>query len=260
MGIVHLKHWKLCLLLFVLLIYAFVLEPNILMVERLKLSDTPSLKIAFFADIHIWIQKPLHSLFLNELRQEKVDLILFGGDVLSPYTDMKYFAELFTELASIAPIYAVYGNWEESETAVVDRIFKQAGVQVLHTRSTTVEVRGKKIGITGAPSHHYFSWTRFLPEEEFDLKILMVHAPNMLEGSADILKKYDLVLAGHTHGGQFYFPWITEWVLKSTRGFSGRYFRGMYKLDETKIYVTRGLGGWFPGRFASLPELVIIEL
>jgi predicted MPP superfamily phosphohydrolase len=162
MGIVHLKHWKLCLLLFVLLIYAFVLEPNILMVERLKLSDTPSLKIAFFADIHIWIQKPLHSLFLNESGRKGSISYSCGEMCFRLYTDMKYFAEFFTELASLAPIYAVYGNWEELETAVIDTYFQSGRCAGSSFTFDVVEISRQKDRKTGAPSHHYFSWTRFL--------------------------------------------------------------------------------------------------
>jgi hypothetical protein len=87
----------------------------------------------------------------------------------------------------------------------------------------------------------------------------MVHAPNLLEEHMDILEDYDLVLAGHTHGGQFFIPWLTETILKTSRGFSGDYFRGLYETDGTKIFVTRGVGGWFPGRLASPPEILFIE-
>lgn len=260
MGIVKLKHWKGLTLLIGLLLYVFIFEPNVLTVKRLTFSEKPSIKIAFFADIHIWSKNLLHGQLLKRLREENIDLILFGGDSLSPHTNMKYFQELFTQLVSIAPVYAVYGNWEESETESVDKIYAQAGVTLLHTRSRVIDLGGKKVGLTGAPSHHYFSWTRFLPDQEYDFKILMVHAPNLLENSKDILQKYDLVLAGHTHGGQFYIPWLTQTILESTRGFSGNYFRGFYELENTDIYITRGLGGWFPGRLASPPELVIIEL
>ena len=256
------KHWKAILVITTFLGYVFILEPNILTVTRLTLADEgeeTAIKLAFFADIHIWTKKPLYSSLLKRLEDEDVDLILFGGDVLSPYTNMNYFRELFIELGSIAPMYSIYGNWEESETGIVDAVFKEAGINVLHTRSTLLEIGGKKIGITGVPSHHYFSWTRFLPEGDYDMKILLIHAPNLLEKFPDILNKFDLVLAGHTHGGQFYIPWVTEALLKSGRGFSGDFFRGLYEYNDTKIYVTRGLGGWFPGRLASPPELVIIE-
>ncbi len=253
------KHWKIWLIVVGIIAYVFLIEPNILTIERLTFSEEPSAKIAFFADIHIWTKKPIHTHLLERLVEEGVDLILFGGDVLSPYTDMEYMRSYFSELARIAPVFAVYGNWEESETDVMEKIYEELGINVVHTRSAVIQIADKKLGLTGTPSHHYFSWTRFLPEDNYDLKILMVHAPNLLEEHMDILDMYDLVLAGHTHGGQFYIPWLTETILKTSRGFSGDFFRGHYDTNETEIYVTRGVGGWFPGRLASPPEILFIE-
>ncbi len=253
------KHWKIWLIVAGIIAYVFLIEPNILTIERLTFSEEPSAKIAFFADIHIWTKKPIHDHLLERLVDEGVDLILFGGDVLSPYTDMEFMKNYFSQLVRIAPVYVVYGNWEESETDVMGKIYEELGINVIHTRSTVIQIAGKKLGLTGTPSHHYFSWTKFLPDDEYDLKILMVHAPNMLEEHPDILEKFDLVLAGHTHGGQFYIPWLTEIILKSSRGFSGDYYRGLYETNGTKIFVTRGIGGWFPGRLASPPEILFIE-
>ena len=254
-----LKHWKFWLVFACVIAYVFLIEPNILTVERLTFSDDPSVKIAFFADIHIWTKKPLHDRILEKFADEGVDLILFGGDVLAPYTDMEYMERFLSELTAIAPVYAVYGNWEESETTTMQKVYEEAGINVVHANSAKIQISDKKLGLTGTPSHHYFSWTKFLPEDDYDLKILMVHAPNLLEEREDVLKDFDLVLAGHTHGGQFYIPWLTEAILKSTRRFSGDFFRGLYQINGTKVFVTRGVGGWFPGRLASLPELVFIE-
>ena len=88
-------------------------------------------------------------------------------------------------------------------------------------------------------------------------RVALVHAPdsaeNLPHGGAD------LVLAGHTHGGQFTLPGLESWV--AWRFARTRYLAGMYRINDMPVYVNRGLGTTgLPLRFRARPELTLLRL
>jgi len=88
-------------------------------------------------------------------------------------------------------------------------------------------------------------------------RIALVHTPD----SAEYLPRdaADLVLAGHTHGGQCTLPGLESWVAwKFART---RYVAGMYSINDMPVYVNRGLGTTgLPLRFRARPELTLLRL
>lgn len=88
-------------------------------------------------------------------------------------------------------------------------------------------------------------------------RIALVHEPDLAErlppGCAD------LVLAGHTHGGQITLPGMKPFI---TRRFAkSNYVEGLYRINEMPVYVNRGLGcSGLPIRFRARPEVALIRL
>ena len=83
-------------------------------------------------------------------------------------------------------------------------------------------------------------------------KLLLSHRPEVAERVPAL--DYDLILAGHTHGGQF-FPWTLIAMLDH------RYYLGLYKLEKGHIYVSAGTGSWGPLlRLGTTAEITILEL
>jgi hypothetical protein len=86
------------------------------------------------------------------------------------------------------------------------------------------------------------------------LKLLLSHNPNIIWQAAEA--RVDLILSGHTHGGQINLP---SWRRRARRFWP--YLRGHGQLGQTQIYVNRGLGTVIvPVRFKCPPEITLIEL
>lgn len=99
------------------------------------------------------------------------------------------------------------------------------------------------------------------PEKAFskyDLKlpgVILAHNPDTVTRLKDF--PGDLVLSGHTHGGQINLPWL--W--KRFTSMENRQFKsGMHQILDKSLYISRGLGGVIPFRFNTRPELVLITI
>jgi hypothetical protein len=88
-------------------------------------------------------------------------------------------------------------------------------------------------------------------------RLMLAHSPDIMPDAVE--EKIDLVLAGHTHGGQVRFPFVGATVCPSRYG--TRYAAGLYREGRTTLYVNRGLGTVrFPVRFLCRPELALLTL
>ncbi|HPE67747.1 MAG TPA: metallophosphoesterase [Thermotogota bacterium] len=246
---------------FLLGAYGMLVEPNFLQTRELSPSVTgvpkpQGVRVVFFADLHMGKWRGFHERLLQRIADVKPSLILFGGDALSRFTDVSDLKRFFSALSEICPVYAIFGNWEEYAPVHMRKRYEELDVNLLEMESTVVHVDGMRIGLTGLESHQFFPRTTFLsPDVPTDYRILLVHAPNHLEQYPEVLDGFDLVLSGHTHGGQLFFPGLSRWISETAQGTSYTFFRGAYRLGHTGIFVTKGVGQWFPFRLFSAPEL-----
>lgn len=249
-------------------IYVFLIEPNRLTVTYIGTSENPTaypleseLRIAFFADLHMYKYREFHQRLLDEIEGYHPDIILFGGDALGKMTDVHDLELFFHNLEKIAPCYTNFGNWEEYAPVHMKQRFKNLGITFIDKETIYETIKDFKIGITGLESHYFLSQTTLIDKtQQHDLSILLIHSPIGLDNKKDVLESYDLVLSGHIHGGQYAIPFLTKKILDWRNGQDIEFYAGEYKEKETMIYVTRGVGQWFPGRFNCPPELVILDL
>lgn len=253
---------KLFLLVFsvIFLIYIFIIEPNMLEVIYINKTDSEKIRIVFFADLHMYYYFDFHKRLVEKVRSLEPDLIIFGGDALSYKTNVKDLEKFFTDVEKIAPVYTIFGNWEEHAPYHMRERYENLGIFLIENSSVEIEIKNKKLLLTGTESHYYFSRMEFPDSDEFLTKLLIVHAPNKLENYSDIITKYDYVLCGHTHGGQFYLPFISKKISETLSGTSYKFFRGLYTMNDTEIFVSKGVGQWFPGRLFSIPDIGVIDI
>jgi predicted MPP superfamily phosphohydrolase len=244
-----------------------------------KGDDLPSsfdgFKIAQVSDFHSEEFGKDNVRLLNKLRASKPDIIAFTGDTLDSY-DVNYDISLnfIKEALKIAPCYFVMGNHEgrlEGYESFKNQIIDM-GVVVLENTSCQIERNGEKITLYGLLDPESLKGEEYGYGEmgilekllrELDYKdegygILLSHRPECFDYYVDY--KFDLVLTGHTHGGQFRLPIIGA-VYAPNQGFFPKYSSGMHTSGETTMIVSRGLGNSsIPLRFNNTPELVLITL
>jgi len=134
-------------------------------------------------------------------------------------------------------------------------------MKVLLNEHVTIEKGGERILLAGVTDYsgggflasHASSPERSLENApETSTRILLAHQPKSIFEAARV--GFDLVLSGHTHGGQF-FPWNYMVALDQP------YVSGLHKHEETYIYVSKGTGYWGPPvRLGARSEITVITL
>lgn len=247
---------------------AALAEPYMLSVERhvIGLSRLPQelngLRIVHLSDIH-------HSPFTGSEHIEHAietanslepDIIALTGDYISH--DPAYAApcaELMGRLRARYGVYAVLGNHDHwTDAALITDLFRAEGIKVLVNEGMRFELRGASFWLAGVDDT--MVGMEDLPlalagSTADEMKLLLAHNPVILRRAARA--GVDLVLSGHTHGGQV--TWRSE---KSASGRPRRrILRGLGRRSNTQIYVTRGLGTVvLPIRYGCPPEVSLLEL
>lgn len=211
---------------------------------------------------------------LERVEQAQPDCIALTGDLVdSRHTDVDAALSFAREAAKIAPTYYVTGNhearleeWEKLLTGL-----EEAGVTILQNESILLDREGHSIVFSGVedPSFHDDHplhdtegiWERNLESlspEEGRYTILLSHRPEYFAFYEKL--GFDLVLAGHAHGGQFRLPGIGG-LWAPGQGLFPEYDAGLYQQGGTAMAVSRGLGNsLFPFRVNNRPEIVAITL
>ncbi len=202
----------------------------------------------------VWLARKLQTL--------EPDLIFITGDFVNrSYREAIPARQGLLALSSIAPTYGVLGNhdfWEGPEE--LSRLLTDAGVRMLRNQHVVIEVNGNQLLIAGVDDwktgHDDLERAVYGMPEESMTRILLSHCPDLLETAAD--HRFDLVLAGHTHGAQVRIPILGRVV---NRFMHGKYDRGWMKRGDTALYINRGLGVVFvPVRYDSDAEVSVLNL
>lgn len=130
--------------------------------------------------------------------------------------------------------------------------------ELLHNKTKVIPVRQSYLNVCGLGE---YMADRFNPAEaflEYDSKypgIILSHNPD----TGPKLTKYpgEIILSGHTHGGQINLPWIWK---KVTLLENMNFKKGLWKLNDKWMYVSRGVGSVFDFRWFSMPEIVLLTL
>lgn len=244
------------LFIFCIFIWSFFIEPNLLVVKHYK-SDSFNTRIVFASDFHISkSDKKRLERVVNLINAQKPDLVLFGGDFIKGHDGKNTLpiekqAEILSRIN--APVVTVLGNhdgWYNKEK--VAQCLSNIGFTVLLNSNTKIGelyVAGVEDLQTSIPN------IQQALSETNSPRILLTHSPDIYY---DVKENVDLILAGHTHGGQVYIPLIGAPIIPSKYG--SKFAKRVIKETQNKMIITKGIGtSILPLRFCSVPEIVVIN-
>lgn len=188
------------------------------------------------------------------------DYITAHGDVFGPWrTAMPVCAEILKGLKAPVRLCSL-GNHDIIDAPLVIRCLQGAGLSVLRNSFMSLDSRGDRLWFAGIDDA-YFGNPQLdlaIPQAtEREPVVLLGHEPDY----ADTVERFggvDLMLAGHSHGGQVRIPGVTRSFLPVM---GRRYVRGLFHLDDLQLYVNRGIGAvHLPIRFRCPPEITLFTL
>jgi predicted MPP superfamily phosphohydrolase len=242
-------------------------EANTLIVEKIEISigrlpkKLDNFRIVHLSDIH---HSPFTSLehitraveIANDLR---ADMFVLTGDYVSHETEyIAPVARVLGDLKSEFGTFACLGNhdhWTDAE--LVTKEFRAANINVLINEGFRFEARDASFWLCGVDDYMVgktdlqSALRGSFPDE---MKLLLAHNPIIFRQAARC--DVDLILSGHTHGGQVKIRDEEKRILPRRK-----LKNGLHRRKDTQIYITRGIGTVvLPVRFGCPPEISLIEL
>lgn len=258
--------------------YVSQIEPRWLAVSRIRVplaqpSTSNGIRILQLSDLHLSSVVPLE--LIEESVElglaEKPDVIALTGDFYTGQArQAEAYAKVLSRLSDAAPTFACLGNhdggrWSQYRGGLqmidaVRSMLGKANVPCLVNETRTIEVRGQRmafIGVGDLWSAMCEPRTAFaqLGDRTGEQRIVLSHNPDakMMFRSYD----WDLMLCGHTHGGQVCLPFVGA-PFAPVR--DKRFLHGLYAWEKRWIHVTSGVGNLHGIRFNCRPEISVLTL
>ena len=218
------------------------------------------LRIGHVSDFHLGDLMPIDRAknAIELLARQEPDIIVCTGDVVDLHVEGA--EELLEELTSVrAPLgtMLVLGNHDELDCAdTLSSMAINAGVTLLRDASCNVQVGGHQLNISG------IDWAKSSKQCKQkvvrsctqDTHLLLSHNPRAFKPAAAL--NIPLTLSGHTHGGQM--------ALRNKKGANlavgHRYSAGTYERGDSRLFVTVGVGAWFPLRINCPAEVALLTV
>lgn len=265
----------LCLFLTAALLagYAFKIEPAMLFTHYYDLNApdrkiTQVIRVVQLSDIQVNAYYTEHNLakLVDKVNDLSPDVIVFTGDLFDNFSKYKAVESVTQALSSLHADYGKYAVWGNRDygggaSRVYADMMSESGFTLLNNEGVNITTtKGQKLFIGGLDDALLgfpdISATLRYMENDADYRIILLHEP-------DIADRFDtdsanLLLAGHSHGGQVRLPFIKSPVT----ALAEKYTSGFYDLSESmKLYVNTGIGtSHIPVRFMVPPEIAVFNI
>lgn len=227
---------------------------------------------------------------IKRIKQSNPNVIVITGDLIYKRSknmekEISDVTDFVNNIVKIAPVYFVTGNHEiQTGGKYLNKIrenLTKAGATLLNETFVKLNFKDKYINLAGINDLEiYYDYyvnehmkngkdLEGIEEEiinnllakiklnDSEFNVLLTHQPQFIEIYAKY--KYDLVFAGHAHGGQIRMPFIGP-LIAPGQGLFPKYTSGLHICENTKMIISRGLGKSKIPRFLSEPELIICKL
>jgi predicted MPP superfamily phosphohydrolase len=197
--------------------------------------------------------------------EQDPDVVALTGDLLSTQRGATRLRAAVERLRARHGVFAVLGNHDVDatrdpfSTPTDASAVSEAGALLLEDSSVELEVNGRRVQMVGGDPRRGWKARRLerLADPEADLRVLLFHFPDVTEQLPP--GAFDLILAGHLHGGQICLP--TPRGKLRLEHLRARHWEGLHETRAGMLYVSRGLGTSFvPFRFLARPEATKLVL
>lgn len=245
--------------------YGFGIEPQIPEVEKVTLylrGFPEKLRAVHISDLHIHRENRLMTRVGDLIKEFEPDCIFLTGDLVESDRETDVCLHWLSKLKANAGIFFAPGNWEHWSGSLKNNLSQKLasiGITTLSNSGQIIKWGDGQWFLCGIDDAYYGSpdIKRALEDQpESTCTVLLSHSP--VGAYLAQWFRCDLVLSGHTHGGQVRLPWFG--AIKTPPG-SGPFEMGLYHLRSTRLYVNRGIGNSvFPGRLFCPPEVTYLTI
>lgn len=217
------------------------------------------LRIVHFSDLH-FVGCPGEGYYRWVFRQAaalRPDAFVFTGDLIDDPELVPMAVDILSTLTAIAPCFFVLGNhdWRFDHEQLRQTVQRAGWINVAG-QTLSVELGGRRVVISGS-ERPWLGHNPPSPEGDGTaLRLFVSHSPDQV-GFA-LRGGYDVMLAGHTHGGQVVLPVIGPVYSPSIHGV--RFAAGTFPIGPMHLHVSRGVGGKDPLRWRCCPELTCLQI
>lgn len=219
--------------------------------------------IAQISDLHFGKFRRIHEEVIAAVNRIAPDIIVITGDTINGTPHLPLIYDFVSRLSAGSGIFAVLGNWEHwslAGTEAIRREYERSGCRLLVNERADVTANGTGLTIVGVDDLYTGSPDTaccISPKPaDGSFRLLLSHCPS-LRDRAPVGDNFDLMLSGHTHGGQVNMLGFSPYLPPG----SGRYVAGWYRDRVPHLYVNRGVGTTFiPVRIGARPELAIFRI
>jgi hypothetical protein len=255
--------------------WAWLIEPRWLKLTTVRVPLSAGLwrrpiRLLHLSDLHLASSPGLIDRAIAMGLSARPEVACVTGDFITTGRPFKPrdLQNLMAKLAHSVPTYATFGNHDggawasrgggDANTVLLRELLERAGVHVLHNRWQTLALGDRRVHVVGlgdAWAGEMDPLAAFQGVPDDAPVLLLSHNPD----TKDVLEgfRWNLMLSGHTHGGQVVLPWLGR-RLAPVRDHA--YVSGLKAWRGRYVYVSNGVGSFYGVRLGCRPEVSIVEI
>jgi predicted MPP superfamily phosphohydrolase len=211
-------------------------------------------KLVQISDFHLTSAGDVYTRMIQQVQALKPDAVVVTGDLVDSRSAVSDVHDLLGYLDPPLGVWAVPGNWDHTAEAIDDlkSALPSARVKFLINQSQALDDGFWIVGVDDPASAHDELRDAIRNVPSGVRRLLLAHSPDIVPNLGG--QSFDLILSGHTHGGQINLPFLNGAWLK--QGPAHKYVQGMFDVNGSPLYVNRGIGmTTLPIRINCRPEI-----